>query len=129
MTIICPKSDDNMVRGYRAEPGHSVETDDFLLAKRAADTLHQHYPGHLWAVNVNSEGGIMIIKNYRMSFSYGMVLHLKNVYQDPTLKTVIRKAGEFLERANLKRGKYNGDQAEYIDGVAKQHQPKNGMIF
>ncbi len=129
MTIIVPKSHENMERSYRAEPGHSVETDDIMLAKRAADVLAQHYPGHIWAVNVNSEGGVMVVKNYRMSFSYGMVIHLKTVYADPSLKCVVRQAGEFLERARLKRGRFTGELPTHIEGLAPQHQPKNGVVF
>lgn len=28
---------------------------DYLMAKNIAETLHAHYPGHLWAVNVIGE--------------------------------------------------------------------------
>ena len=112
-----------------AEPGHSVELDDMLLAKRIIKVLNDHYPEHLWAVHVNSEGGVVIIKNFRISFRYGMVLHLKNVYADPSLKRVIQFAGEFLERANMKRGRATGEFAEKLEGAKQSEQPKQGIII
>lgn len=119
----------DIITELRSEPFHAVEGQDVVLAKDAADTLNRHYPGHLWAVNVNSEGGVMIIKNMSISALYGMVLHLKNVYQDPTLRMVIRAAGELLERAHMARKGWNGEFAKVVEGVAQKHQPRNGIIF
>jgi len=80
---------------------------DISLAKRCADTLNKHYPGHLWAVHINDDklGGTLVIRNLSLSFEYGYVLHLKRIYQDPNLKCVMLAAGEILERAGIKRGK------------------------
>lgn len=114
---------------FRGEPGHSVELDDMMLTKRIMETLCKHYPGHLWEVCVNSEGGVVIIKNFRISFAYGMVLHLRNIYLDPSLKRVIRAAGELLERANLKRGQATGEFAERVEGMKEKDQPRNGIII
>lgn len=113
---------------FEGAPGHSVELDDMLLAERIMETLGNHYPGHLWAVHVNSEGGVVIIKNYRISFAYGMVLHLRNVYLDPSLKRVIRMAGELLERANMKRGQATGEFADKLEGVKPKDQVKGIII-
>lgn len=110
----------------QGEPGHAVDGLDEALAKRAADVLNKHYPGHLWGVFVNSEktGGIMVIKNLRISFRYGMVLHLRNVYGDPQLKSVIRMGGELLERAHMKRGMANGQIAPVLEGAKAKYQPR-----
>jgi len=113
----------------RAEEGHNVERSDTVLAMNAANLLNKHYPGHLWAVNVNSEGGVMIIKNLAISSMYGIVLHLKNVYQDPTLKLVVQGGGELLERAHMRRGKATGDVAKVVEGAMKHHQPRDGILF
>lgn len=113
----------------QGEPGHAIEHADEVLAMQAANQLDKHYPGHLWAVNVNSEGGVMIIKNYAISMMYGMVLHLKNVYQDPTLKSVMLAGGELLERAAMARKAWQGQQAEHVEGVLDRHQPKPGIII
>ena len=118
-----------MYTEIKAVEGHDVEGQDVVLAKRAADLLNKHYPGHLWAVNVNSEGGVMLIRNLWISAAYCMVLHLKNVYQDPTLKSVVRMGGEFLERAHMERGKFNGQVAEILEGAEERHQPRDGILF
>src|SRR5690349_8261899 len=108
------------------ESGHPIDGLDEALAKRAADALNKHYPGHLWAVFVNSEqtGGVMVIKNLRISFRYGMVLHLRNVQNDPQMKSVIRMGGELLERAHMKRGMANGQVAPVLEGAKAQYQPR-----
>jgi hypothetical protein len=92
------------------------EAQDMTLAKDAAETLHAHYPGHLWAVTV--QGGCMVIKNLFLSSLYGMVLHVKNI-TDAAIrkKRVIRAGGELLERANLKRGSYTGEEVKSVEGV------------
>ena len=110
------------------EPGH--ELDEVDLAKRCADKLNQQYPGHPWAVHINSEqlGGVLEIKNFAVSFRYGYVLKLERVYQDPSLKCVVRAGGEILERAGMIRGRWNGQDAEHIDGVLDKHQPFGGII-
>lgn len=116
----------SIITELKGEPGHAVDALDEALAKRAADALNNHYPGHLWAVFVNSEksGGVMIIKNFRVSFRYGMVLHLRNVYGDPQLKSVIRMGGELLERAHLVRGKASGEIAPILEGAKAKYQPR-----
>ena len=121
--------DQYMGQELRAEPGHNVERADVVLAKNSADLLEQHYPGYLWAVNVNSEGGVMDIKNYRVSYKYGYRLFLSEVYQDPTLKCVIRAGGEILERANLARSGDIGDAVTHVDGVKAIDQPFEGIII
>lgn len=129
MDIIVRRSPE-IVTEIRGEEGHGIEAADEVLAKNASETLNKHYPGHLWAVHVNSEGGVMVIKNFRISFQYGMVLHLRNVYQDPTLKRVIRAGGELLERARMARGRANGEQATMLEGIEQRHEAvfKAGII-
>ena len=74
------------------------ENRDILLAKEIAETLHEHYPGHLWAV---------FIKNYYLSDQKCMVLHYDKLGDATTRKKrVIMSGGEFLERYNVKRGAY-----------------------
>jgi hypothetical protein len=101
--------------------GHTFTANDEILAKQAADMLNKHYPGHLWAVNVNSEGGVMLIKNFSISFLYGYTLHLDKL--DVGLQKVMRAGGEILERAKMKRGAGNGDKAVYVEGLPDKHQP------
>lgn len=117
------------VRNLHSTPGHTYTANDEILAKRAADLLDKHYPNHLWAVFVNSEeqGGVMHIKNFSISYRYGMVLHLNKL--DPDLKKVIRSGGELLERAAMARGKWNGRQAGSLEGAKHQPIPELGIII
>ena len=113
-----------------AVPAHRL--GEYELAGRAAELLCQHYPGHPWAVFVDSEqsGGVMYIYNWGVSFSYGYVLHLSTVYADPSLRCVIRAGGEILERAHLPRGHRERDQVvRHIEGVPARHQPIDGIII
>ena len=112
------------------EPHAPGEMEDYQLAKKIADKLHEHYPGHLWCVNVNSmpTGGVCNIYNMAVSSLYGYVLHLTTILNDPTLKCVIRAGGEILERGNMMRGKAKGEFAEHVDGLPDKHQPVRGII-
>lgn len=103
--------------------GHTYTASDEILAKRAAEMLNKHYPGHLWAVNVNSDekGGVMVIKNFSVSFRYGYTLHLSKL--DTGLKKVMRAGGEILERAKMRRGYGIGEKASHVDGLPDRHQP------
>lgn len=103
--------------------GHTYTANDEILAKRSADLLNKHYPGYLWAVNVNSDekGGCLFIKNFSISYRYGYTLHINKL--DPTLKKVVTAGGEILERAKMARGSYRGGRPLHIDGVADKHQP------
>lgn len=103
--------------------------DEFKLAKECAELLNNHYPGHLWAVNINTEGGIAIVKNLAVSSLYGYVVHLKNLLDDPKRKRIIIAGGEILERAALAK-RFNGDVAKRVEGMKESHQPlKNGLII
>lgn len=106
--------------------GHTQDIRDMDIAKDVAESLHRHYPGHLWAVNV--QGGIIGIRNLAISHSHGMVVHLDTYYQDPGNKKIIMSAGELLERAHLKRGRDDGDQAIILEGVAEKYQPRDGIV-
>lgn len=98
---------------YQAE---TKEVSDMTMAKEVAETLHAHYPGHLWAVTIRD--GALVIKNLYLSSLWGMVLHIANI-TDASIrrKKVIRAGGEFLERANLRRGKYDGQDVKNVEGI------------
>lgn len=100
---------------------------EFKLAKECADLLQSHYPGHLWAVFINTEGGIAVIKNLIVSELYGYVIHLTNLLHDPKRLSVIKAGGEILERASLPR-KWNGDLPKFVEGLPDKHQAVNGII-
>lgn len=113
---------------FLIEKGNPEEmASEFKLAKECADLLQSHYPGHLWAVSINTEGGIAVVKNMAISTIYGYVIHLVNLLNDPKRRKIIKAGGEILERATLAR-KYNGDSAKYVDGLPDNKQPINGII-
>lgn len=103
--------------------GHTYTANDEILAKRASELLNSHYPGYLWAVNVNSEktGGCMFIKNFSISYRYGYTLHITKL--DNKLNKVVKAGGEILERARMIRGLNRGQSPKFIDGVPDKHQP------
>jgi len=112
-----------MITRLQTFDGHTFTANDEILAKRAADMLNKHYPGYIWAVNVNSEekGGVLIIKNFSVSYRYGYVLHIAKL--DAKLKKVLMAGGEILERARMARGWFRGGMPTHIDGVLDKHQP------
>jgi len=106
--------------------GEAKDIRDMSIAKDVAETLHKHYPSHMWAVNVAE--GLINIKNFRISSSHGMVIPLKDYNSDIGNKLVIKYGGEFLERAHLARGRDRSEDANILEGVADKYQPSNGII-
>ena len=84
-------------------------------AKAVADRLSITYPNHLWAVAW--QGKALVVKNLAISGFYGMVLEdatkhpLKYIERD-----AVMKAGELLERCGMKRGEWDGQAAEKLEG-------------
>lgn len=93
---------------------HAASTcaNDMILAKEIGDTLHNHYPGHLWAIEVDGPNGVANIRDLYLSGHMGYVLKLVNIYSASEFKKdVIRAGGELLERYRLDRGAF--DEAQY----------------
>lgn len=116
---------------FMVEPHTSADLYDRDIAAKIANKLNKHYPGHMWAVNVNSGETAQIVNifNFAISSKYGYVLHLNTVENDPDLKCVLNAGGEILERGKFARGMAKGDYATTVDGVLDKHQPtKSGII-
>lgn len=116
---------DIIIEGH---PGHTLA--DTELASRALKILTDSYPGYIWEIGLDEEdlGGIMTVVNktvneYIFDQNYGYVLKLSRVYTDPTLNCVKHAGGEILERANLARGRNNGNPVKNIDGVDHNRHP------
>ena len=107
----------------------AAEAADMTLAADMANLLQKHYPDNLWAVNVNSTGGVADIKVLNISSMYGYRLFLSDVYEDPTLKCVMLAGGEILERAHKKRGANDHQAPTILEGAAAKHQPFKGIII
>ncbi len=84
-------------------------------AKHVGDALCRAYPEHLWAVAW--QGGAIVVKNMGISGFYGMVLEnpKKNTLKE-ICKDAVVKGGELLERCGMKRGGWNGECAEKLEG-------------
>lgn len=79
---------------------------DEVIAKNVAEHLHKHYPGHLWAVNV--EGGVVNVHNLFLSGTWGFRIFISDI--DVDYKVVTRAGGELLERYNVARKAMNPDE-------------------
>jgi hypothetical protein len=77
------------------------------LAARYGDALEKHYPGWMWAINPDQEGGVIYIYSLRLSGEYGIVLRTGEVQDDAHEKAAIMAGGEILDRYNLPRKQYN----------------------
>ena len=80
------------------------------LCKRVADLLDRHYPGWLWTIEPNARSNVLYLRSLRLSKTYGYVLHITTLQNDPQLKVALRAGGEVLERYGAKRGAYSYDQ-------------------
>jgi hypothetical protein len=90
---------------------------DLGLAEDVLGILVKNYPGYHWFVLI--KGGIIQIKITNWASYWGMALPYSDVAHDATerARQVKRAAGEFLERANAKRGASTGDRVMAIEGV------------
>lgn len=79
------------------------ERDDGM-ARQMLHDLVQSYPGHDWHVLIR--GGVVQVKIVDINPHWGMVLHYNAIKSDAMerKRDLLRSAGEFLERARLKRG-------------------------
>lgn len=109
----------------------SIKVADDLQAVHAiARKLTKHYPGHLWNILWDEDGGVcniicQTVQHPLMTNSlYAYTLHIKTINADPDLKCVMRAGGEILERARLDRHRFlDGVVPSRVDGVAPKHQP------
>ena len=105
--------------------GHDVDLRDVDLARRMTEVLQHHYPGHAWAVFVDSEQGVANLFNWSVSFRYGYRLKLRDLHapgkKQANLRPVIMAGGEILERAGMVRGAWREGEllAGGLDGVDK----------
>lgn len=98
-----------------------VETGELLMidkAKEIGDTLVKRYPGHLWCVQPMGDG--FSIKNLSISGAYGFYMHNNITYSASHLsKRAVLAGGELLERAGMRRGLFNGEFAQTLEGAPK----------
>ena len=103
-----------------AEGATQAQEDE---ARDILDVLTLAYPGHPWGVRVY-EGGFFI-RHLDFPSNWGMNCKSRNFAHDAAVlkREIIMKAGEWLERANLRRGRSNGDEIGRVEGVPEKYQP------
>jgi hypothetical protein len=80
-----------------------IAINEFFMAKNAADHLHKHYPGHLWAVAI--DGGFLDIRDLYLSGDHGYRLKIGQMFSGSDWeKKIMRAGGEILERYRQRRG-------------------------
>lgn len=97
-------------------------------AKNILEALTAAYPGYPWGVKVYDGG--FFIRNFLFPTNWGMNQPNADKYGSASemKKDVIMKAGEWLERANLRRGKnINEDEIVKLEGAPASAQPHQAM--
>lgn len=88
---------------------------DLALAKRIAESLHRHYPDHLWGVGADAASGVVKVMNLRLSGRWGFILKIRDLaYEDEIEREAKRAGGELLERYRLSRGRYRPSEYEAL---------------
>ena len=103
-----------------ATPAQEAEAESIMGILCAA------YPNHPWGVRVYDGGFFIQYLDRPFNKPYGMNCHYKDVAHDAAVmkKQIIMMAGEWLERAGLARGKGNGDEIVWVEGVPDRYKPK-----
>src|SRR5204862_169078 len=94
----------------------SADPLNLPMCKEIGQDLCSTYPGYTWHVRI--DGGLLVIKNMSISSVWSMNLPYSRIAHDAGYRkhSVIMAAGEFLEAANLRRGKATGETAKTLDG-------------
>jgi hypothetical protein len=109
---------DPLIDAGLAHCGYETEKDtDAPMAADMVNSLSTAYPGHDWFVLIR--GGIVQVKLMDINPVWGMVIPYNKVKGDALArkKDVIRAGGEFLERANLKRGAKEYREVLHVEGI------------
>lgn len=108
--------------------GIDVEHDsDSTMATDCVRVLVDHYPGHDWHVMIR--GGVIHVKAMNIHPNWGMCLHYTQVKSDAQdrKRSLVRAAGEFLERANLRRGKREEGKTLHVEGVPDKQMARASL--
>lgn len=83
-----------------------IAINEQVMAKNMAEVLNRHYPGHMWAVNV--QDSVVNVFNLALSGRWGFTLSIPAQYSASDFdRQVMRAGGELLERYRLARGRFN----------------------
>lgn len=104
-------------------PGTADDADpfaeaDFLLGKRIYRALQHWYPDQRWMVRVTHAGGIIAISlPVLMKRNLYQIVHIPSLAADPGMRSIMRAAGECLERLGLPRAGFHLDR--FLEARAK----------
>lgn len=88
-------------------------------AKQVAEVLTRQYPGYPWIVGW-APGMTLVVKCLLMDARYGYTIDAAKSFSASDLAhTAMLAGGELLERMGMKRGAWNGEFADNVDGVTR----------
>lgn len=106
---------------YREGATESQEAEaEYILG-----LLYTAYPGHPWGIRVMDGGFFIQYLLVPFNKPYGMFCRYDQFgYSASALKReIVMKAGEWLERSGMARGRHDADQEiESVDGVPLKYQ-------
>lgn len=76
------------------------------LCRRVGEKLAQAYPGHPWGVMAEVEHGIVKIALQGFT-QWPVAIRISTLKSDPAMRSVVKYAGELLERLQLPRGGFS----------------------
>lgn len=102
------------------------------IAKNSVEALMKAYPGYSWFVEVRD--GLLMIRNYEVDWRgrYCMVRKLGLVQHDygRLVREIVHAAGEYLERANLRRGRAReNEMSKILEGADKYTPAPSGILL
>ena len=116
-------SDDNQLKTTQFVYGDSPAS--LTLAKDLLNDICQKYGGYNWNVSVG--GGVVFVREMSFPKNWGMNHRLcETDFSSSNLKTtVVRSAGEWLERASLERRRRKDELTKpyRVEGVPEKDQP------
>ena len=91
-------------------------------AQYVLEILCATYPNHPWAVRM--DGGVVFIRHLELGSNWGMNLKFRNMTHDAAVfkKEIVMAAGEYLERAGLKRGRGGDEIMTHFEGIPEKDQ-------
>lgn len=94
----------------------SQDPANLPMCKEIAEYLVGAYPGHPWYVRI--DGGMLIIRNMNISSTWAMCRPFSSIAHDAKRRKhdVVMAAGEFLECAQMVRGRASGETATALEG-------------
>lgn len=108
MTRMCRGTDNKVFGDYNSidemeSSSSALAKIEMWLAKAVGTKLVSVYPGRQWGVQVNAEGGILIISCASLSTDRGYHIHMHGENVKGLEIKAVRAAGEILERYNVSR--------------------------